>query len=217
MKPIEYYKIKEQNNLPNEIWKPVPDYEKFFAVSNLGRIKRLKNKNYIIRKEKKIKVEIKENIVKAYVTHLGYIKFRSSYQPEPYAKIKKFSFRVHKKIAQAFLPNPNKFTQVNHINGIKWDNRVENLEWCSPQQNRKHNFDVLKYNDDLNRIKLYSLNKYKTVKLNKNDKLLDIYDSVETAAMQNNCNVFNLCKVLLEKTYYYSGYKWMYYEEYKRK
>ena len=53
------------------------------------------------------------------------------------------TFRVHRIVAQTFIPNPLKLPEINHINGIKDDNRVENLEWCTSSENTIHSNKVL--------------------------------------------------------------------------
>lgn len=50
---------------------------------------------------------------------------------------------VHRVFADVWLPNPDNLPQINHKNGIKTDNRLENLEWCTSSQNHKHAYDVL--------------------------------------------------------------------------
>ena len=67
----------------------------------------------------------------------GYMRI-SDYLGRVNGKEKRDYYKVHRMVAETFIPNPDNLPQVNHKNGIKTDNRVENLEWCDGSYNIKH-------------------------------------------------------------------------------
>lgn len=71
-----------------------------------------------------------------YISKKGYMRFELS-KTENSKKIRKV-VSVHRLVAEVFIPNPKNKPFINHINGIKTDNRVENLEWCTAKENTQH-------------------------------------------------------------------------------
>lgn len=114
-----------------EQWKPVKGYEGYYEVSTHGRIRSvdritncaIKHNSSVIKKGKILKLNLKRN---------GYLTFDASFFNGAKTKT------VHRVVAEAFIPNEDNKPCVNHINAIKTDNRVENLEWVSYQENSQH-------------------------------------------------------------------------------
>lgn len=79
---------------------------------------------------------ITQKEVKFYLSNNGYMRTTL------YSKNKQTTITQHRILAQNFIPNPENKTQVNHKNGVKHDNRLENLEWATPQENTIHSFSA---------------------------------------------------------------------------
>lgn len=151
-----------------EIWKDIKGYEGKYMVSNLGRVLSLPRKS----KRGKSQTSVKGGIIcpslvgrknNAYLS----VTLRNGSSPK--------SFKVHRLVITAFVCNKEKKEQINHINGIKTDNRLENLEWCTRSENIQHAY------------KMGLINIEKRKNNNKTKKVLDtssgkIFNSIKEAA-----------------------------------
>lgn len=117
-----------------EIWKDINEHEGY-QVSNLGRVRSFWGKGTKKGQRGGCHLVKVPHLVKVYDNNpRGYL----------YVKLGEKSTRcIHILVAKAFIPNPNGKPQVNHKNGIKTDNCVENLEWVTHQENIQHAFRVL--------------------------------------------------------------------------
>lgn len=110
----------------NEVWKDIKGYENQYQISNLGNIRALSRKGQRKGVER----------MKTRISNWGY----------PIISIwknnKQKTFSVHRLVAETFIANPNNNAEVNHKNGIKTDNRVENLEWVTREENIQHAYDT---------------------------------------------------------------------------
>ena len=130
-----------------EVWKQSVGQ---YMISNLGRIKSPKRTDASGH-------ERAEKIIKSYVTCFGYERVNL------YVDGKRKNYYVHRLVAEAFIENDNSLLQINHIDGNKLNNKVNNLEWVTGSYNQKHAYKnglkFPKYNDPSvsKKVKQYSL------------------------------------------------------------
>lgn len=175
-----------------ELWKDIPGFEGWYQASNLGNIRSLdRGCNY---KNTGDTALHKGKQLSGKTTNKGYKEVVLMVNGKHFYK------RVHQLVALTFIPNPNNYPHINHINENKLDNRVENLEWCTPQLNMDAYYE--------SRISVYQYNL--------SGELLKVWNSLTKAAKDVNgdktgihhCCVGKLSNGNNKKTYL--GYIWSY-------
>lgn len=158
-----------------EIWKDVKNFEGHYMVSSYGRVKSLTREVAAKlggrRINKGVILKLPNGKKEYNVVWLG------KYGTEKY---------VHKLVAEAFIPNPENKTQVNHIDGDKLNNHVSNLEWATPSENTKHAYSI-------GLIKLRHKGKHVIC-----TKTGETYSSIRLAAEKLGYTHKNLCQLLNE-------------------
>ena len=160
----------------NEVWKPIKGYEGLYEVSNLGNVKSLPRKSTCKN----------ERILKPCVDLKGYLEVVLS------KNSKHKTYRIHRLVADTFIPNINNQPMVNHKDENKMNNQVSNLEWCD----NKHNIR-------------YSLSK-QIVRIGK-DGTSKVYDTMTDVVDDGFrlAHVVSCCKGKRKTT---GGYSWQYLE-----
>lgn len=158
-----------------EIWKDIKEYEGLYQVSNLGKVKSLKRNKIITPK-----------LIHSYFSVILYNK--KNYK----------NFRIHRLVAQAFIPNPNNYPQVNHIDGNKLNNSVNNLEWCTQSHNMKEAYRI-----GLEKPKKMTINQYDL-----SGNFIKMWNSIkDVEVFYNNRHISDCCKGKRKTA---CGYIWRY-------
>ena len=170
-----------------ENWKDVSGFPGY-KVSDAGKLRSVER--YVRHSEGRQRL-VKGRVISTDIDKYGYLKVRLSKEG---TRIKK---SLHRLIAIAFIPNIDKKPTVNHIDGIKTNNRVENLEWNTYAENNQHAFD--------NGLKNNNHSK-KPVKITKCDMTLE-FDSCRLAAKHIGCDFRSVSKVVTGKGNSVYGWK----------
>lgn len=181
-----------------------------YQVSNLGQIRRLKSKKSSRRKNAVI-IKYWKILKLDYCNGRGYVNTTLSKDGTIAKKV------VHRLVAEAFIPNPKNKPFVNHINGIKTDNRVENLEWCTNSENIKHAFNtslmkpmVGKDNPNYGKMGGKSSVSIKVNQYSMDGKFIRQWDCIAEAKRSIGANNISACCKGIYK--YSGGFKWKYAE-----
>lgn len=166
-----------------EIWKDVVGYEGVYRVSSTGRMRSIKRDKILTPKinwDKYHRIQLWRNGKNVYVS-------------------------IHRVVAEAFLDKPDGCDVVNHKNGIKDDNRVENLEWVTQQENIIHSWE-----NGLSKHKLNGQSSRKVDQFTMENEYINTYASQREAERQTGVSNFSIsacCRNISESS---GGFKWRY-------
>lgn len=179
---MEIWQNTDLSCLESEIWEDIKEYQGFYEISNLGRVKCLpRDIGHCFTKTKIMKLK----------------KAKNNYIIAPLCYKKKYKFKyVHRLVADAFIPNIDSKAQVNHKNGERGDNNYKNLEWATESENMFHSYKKLGRKSCVKKGELNHKNK-KILCVNNGI----IYYSTNEAGKQTNVhpsNVSKVCRGILE-------------------
>lgn len=163
-----------------EEWKDIKDYENLYQISNLGRVKSLGKTIIDSSGRKRI---IKERILKGGKDDKGYL-----YVCLCKDGIHKY-IKVHRLVAETFIPNPNNLPCVDHINTIRDDNRVENLRWVTYEENNNNPLTREKYKDRKHNITEETKKKMSEAKIGKPSPMTGKHHTEETKQKLREINL----------------------------
>lgn len=164
-----------------EVWAPCPEFEEKYLISSHGRIISIGTYNTCK----------KDGLLKLCKKHgrNGYMQVRL------YDNGKVKTVGVHTLVAKAFIPNPNKFPIVNHIDEDKTNNNVENLEWCDNQYNIRYSH--------AKSIDIFT----------KDGIFIETLGGISETAIKYNCNTSNISRCCKSQYGTYLGYQFRYHGE----
>ena len=174
--------------MENEIWKDIPEYVGYYQVSNLGRVRSL---DRYVKDMNRNRIQfISGKILKPSDSGKGYLKVYLT------KNSKKRSFFVHRLVAEAFIPNPNNLPEVNHINLNKSKNYVENLEWVSSSENKKHYVST-----EIGRQKRAQggRTRFNNIVKGKINNIIEDYTSDKVCTIQQLADKYGICKSTVTK------------------
>lgn len=180
---------------PEEIWMPIPGFQGIYSISDIGRVKshsRVSNNRWG-------KMIYKEKILNPTLGSDGYLYVglcRNYYR---------VTTKVHRIVAKSFIPNPDFKETVNHINGVRHDNRVENLEWATMMENvhHAHKLGLVNHAKGERNKKSRPVNKRSAEGV-----VLKTYPSIRTANQEgfNSHSIIKSCR----SGNLYKGFQWDY-------
>lgn len=192
-----------------EIWKDVRGFEESYQVSNLGNVR---SKNRIViysngRKRKYYGQPLKKQIATNGYEIVDFLRNKSSKKK-----------LVHRLVAEAFIPNPNKLPEVNHLDEDKLNNNVSNLEWCSVKDNRNYGTRNIRAAMSKNYKLIAEKNKIaqgkRVIQIDKNGNIINSYLSIRDAERDTGFFRQAISACCNGKYQYAYGYSWKF-EDFK--
>lgn len=190
-----------------EIWRDIKGYEGLYQVSSIGRVKSLERK-----KQNHSKLQIVTEKIKQ--PHQQFGKYKNEYLVvNLYKNNKGKNMFVHRLVAEAFLDNFNKELEVNHKDGNKQNNCIENLEMLTRSENQKHAYEVLgkKRNKALLGIVGYNNKTSKPVRqYDMQGNFIKEYGSAKQASIETSICYASIKKARCGEQKQAGGYVWKY-------
>ena len=189
----------------DEVWKNITGFESRYEVSDLGRVRSL-DRHSKHNTSKTGFILQKGQMLKPYISKKGYLKVDLG---DGFGKRKSVS--VHRLVAIAFIDNPMNYDQVNHMDGVKTNNHIDNLEWCNNSENQLHAYaNGLNVRSDKSGKPKKSVNQIDMC----TGEVLNVYESISEASramgLKKPSNISMVCKGKRPSA---GGFKW----EYKHK
>lgn len=180
-----------------EIWKDIQGYNGIYQISNLGRVKSQRfwtGSRYVY----------KERLLSPGVSKAGYLRVTLSKDKKSKNK------NIHRLVAEAFISNPRNLSCINHIDGNKLNNNINNLEWCTQKHNMQEAFKT-------GLVKIprgkYNHRARKIIQKDLDGKVIKVWDYMTKITEElgfDYTNISKCCSGIYKKSY---GYIWEYKED----